>query len=256
MPVPGQTPHRLLDLSDTADRDRSLALGLLTRFHDEVLAPTFRPDDLNPLSWLSDWLLADPRRLHAAVAVTDAGEPVAGLLCRWFPAGRTLLFAYLAARADTRRMELGTRLLHHSLEWIARLRPDIVVAEVEDPRTHPPADGQDPAARVQLYGRIGSRVLDMPHLPPRSRPGGARVPGMLLIGQPDACGALVTGEGGIGLPGPRLAGFLRDYYTVNEGGVPADAEVSDVIDEVAGRDVVPFRPVATVLPDPRAAVAV
>ncbi|AEI13354.1 hypothetical protein Celgi_2861 [Cellulomonas gilvus ATCC 13127] len=194
----------------------------LARVYADVLRPSFPDDELADLAVLQHQLTAG--HLHVVVA-EEAGALRGAALGEWFPEQGVLLLAHLAVAPGGRGGGVGGALLDGAVAaWRAELDPWLVVAEVEDPAVHPgsPAHG-DPTARLRFYQRRGARVLPVPYVQPALRPGGARVPGLLLLAlavREDRL-AGVEPDGTWLIPTPPLDDFLRAYYTSAEGRAPA-----------------------------------
>ena len=183
-----------------------LGRGVLLRFYDRLLAPTFRPAELMTYDELARAVDAD--ETHGLVAL-EAHDPVAGIVTEEYVDGQVLLVAYLVVAEVLRSRGIGAELLRQA----AGERNRLVLAEIDDPRFHPvdPLHG-DPAARVKFYDRVGSRLLPIPYTQPSLREGSPRAENLLLVTIPSA--EPTTDD----LDGRLVARFLDEYYTVCEGG--------------------------------------
>ncbi|MFP8964264.1 N-acetyltransferase [Streptomyces nanhaiensis] len=187
---------------------------LLQVLYEDLLVPSFPPDELQTLQWVRDGL-ADGGVVVGAV-LDDAGAPEAVAVGEWDAPSRVLLLSYLTVRPRIRSRGLGGLLMGVVTgAWRERFRPLLTLAEVEHPLAHE-AGGErgDPAARLRFYARHGARALDIPYFQPVLRPGAERVHGMLLL--------VLTRAGGTGGerpdtvdPGPVRA-FLEDRLLSDE----------------------------------------
>ncbi|MFY1673799.1 GNAT family N-acetyltransferase [Plantactinospora sp. WMMB334] len=179
---------------------------LLRRAYEEILEPSFPPDELETLESLAGRMAAGDPSTFGAVALAD-GAPVGVMIADCFPASRVLLLSYLAVHPGQRGGRIGSTLLNDVLPtWRERADAVVSVAEVEDPRFHPAGPHGDPVKRLRFYARAGFRLLPSPFVQPRVRPGADRVGGMLLLA---AAGAET-------LPRQTLRGFVSEYYTDSE----------------------------------------
>jgi len=178
------------------------------RFYREVLAPSFRPDELVDLGLMGPALRAADSSEFGTV-VLRGGEAVAGMFGEQLPTSGVVLLGYAAVRPDLRGSGIGSTLLAAEIpRWRARAGGSLFLAEVDDPRFHPPDSYGDPTARLRLYDRLGAHLLPVPHVQPELRPTSGRVRGMLLISlgsQRDSVAADDVGR------------FLDEYYEICEG---------------------------------------
>lgn len=174
------------------------------RYYADLMAPAFPPNEL--MSWEELALALRRGAVEGLLALEDA-SPVAGLLLEPHAHGDVVLLSYLVVAPALRGRGLGADLIHRAVGDDPRL----VLAEIEDPRFHPPDPlTGDPVRRARFYDRIGSRLLPIPFSQPSLRPGAPRVRNLLLITIPSAWrGATV--------PGPLLRRFLDEYYSTSEG---------------------------------------
>jgi GNAT superfamily N-acetyltransferase len=177
----------------------------------ELLEPAFPACELDG----EDELVAHMASgLQWMSAVVDGHRPLAVAVAEWFPSSRVLLLAYLAVREERRSTGIGSLLLSQSCtRWRARARPALMLTELEHPALHQPGTHRgDPADRLRFYARHGARGLDLPYF----QPGTVRVPGMVLTVLRGVPGAARS------VPSAPVRGFLSDYFTREEGAVPAD----------------------------------
>jgi GNAT superfamily N-acetyltransferase len=206
-----EQPVRLVDV-DSAD-------PLLVTVFDEVLAPSFPPDELGTVDGLRAGV-ADGS--IAVTALVEDDRPVAVAVGEWSPDSRVLLLAYLAARPGERSRGFGGKLLGVvNGAWQARFEPLLTLAEIEHPGAHGGTEAHgDPAQRLRFYARHGVRALDLPYFQPALHPGAKRVYGLLLsvlAMTPEAAG----GEEGTVDPVP-VKEFLTEYLEGTEGKVGDD----------------------------------
>lgn len=225
----------LLDLS-TVGRWRGRRL--LREFYREVLVPAFDPAELQSLRSLRQDVLGRRGTVTIRVALDDEGAVLGGLLLDWDPDLRVGLFGHLAVRAGNRGRGFGTMLLNAVIaDAIADLRPVLLLAEVQDPRVHPPTAGQDPVARVRLYHRLGVQLVAVPWVAPKVRDDVERFPGVFLLNVPTD--PAVPAES---LPVDVLEPFLRRYFELCEGedAERDDPKVAALFSSFAGKDTVPL----------------
>lgn len=193
----------------------------LARVYADVLVPSFPPDELADLAVLQDELAAG--RLQVVVAERQ-GELLGAALAEWSAGTGILLLAHLAVAPGGRGGGVGGALLDTALElWRTGLDPWLALAEVEDPQVHAgsPEHG-DPVARLRFYRRRGARVIPVPYVQPAMRPGGSRVPGLLLLALCASGDRLagVEADGTWLVPTAPLRAFLESYFAASEGAVP------------------------------------
>jgi hypothetical protein len=187
-----------------------LAPPVVRRVHDALLQPAFPSAQLVTLAQLlATYVESDDPEPSAVVLRGDL--PVAVMLAERYVSGRVLLLAYLVVSAHERGSGIGHTLVGNVLpSWRLEPSSSIVLAEVEDPRVHPPHERWgDPAARLRFYGREGARLLPVPYFQPSLRPGSPREPGMLLLEL----------HGGRTMPTKLVTAFLDEYVTLCEGEV-------------------------------------
>jgi len=192
----------------------------LAGLHAAILAPSFPLDELETVEGMTAGLANGT--VVAVVARDEEGTALGLATGAWSPSTRVLLLSYLAVAPGVRGGGVGGALLESALaRWTERLDPLVVLAEVEDPAAtgaDRPEDHGDPAARLRFYLRRGARALPLPYVQPALRPGGRRVPGMLLLAlvvSPD-----LVQDDDWRLPTEPLRDFLVGYYDETEGGSP------------------------------------
>ncbi len=217
-----------------------LAPGQLERLYDDVLNPSFPVDELMPRDKLLPRLAKEDSGVCCRVAVDPAGRVVAAIVADTYPAARVLLLSYLAVLSELRDRGVGTGLASDAVpRWIARYRPALVVAEVEDPRRHVATDSLgygDADARMRLYDGLGGLILPLPYVQPALSAGAERVRNLLLMvfhAAPEVCPDQL-------LDPELLVRFLTDYFTVCEGKTPVDAEFTALLDACKRPDGIPL----------------
>jgi GNAT superfamily N-acetyltransferase len=210
------------------DLRRDFDPDVLDRLYRDVLAPTFAPEELDPAASIAASLTPGGAGLAWAALADD--EVVGGLVAERHPDADTVLVGYLAVRSDQRDRGLGGELMD---QFRAHCETDpavrLAVGEVHDPRRH--TDGADRAEdRLRFFARQGARVLDVPFIQPAVRPGGARVPGFLLLAL--YVDPSITAPDG-GVPAETVARFVRSYYEVTEGTTaPFDPELAALLERI------------------------
>jgi GNAT superfamily N-acetyltransferase len=192
------------------DQDSPQAADLLRKLHDEVLFPSFPGNEYIPPTTI------DPQEGLAIIACSD-GQVIGGALGDLYPASKSLLLGYVAARPGLRGSGIGSVLLGAIKERWLDEHP-LVFLELDDPRHHgtDPNLG-DPTARLRFYGRFGIRLLTIPYFQPRLRPDLPRGYHMIL-------GVIPSGGGNPpeSLPGHQVTAFLREYFADCEGDAADD----------------------------------
>lgn len=204
--------------------DSPRAAELLRELHDDVLRPSFRPEE-----YVSPAVINPVKKL-AVIACADDGLVTGGALGEVYPASGVLLLGYLAVRPGLRGKGVGSAIMAALRErWLDR--DTLAVLEMDDPRYHAPhPDHGDPRARLRFYGASGVRLLAIPYFQPRLRSDLPRGYHMFLGVIPAAGEALPAA-----LPAPRVAAFLREYFEGSEGpAVRDDAEVRRLLDACGG----------------------
>lgn len=191
--------------------------------HDRVLTPAFSREELVS----REALVADVSAGRSEVlAVLDAGgRPLAAAVGDFF--GDVVLLGYLATERGSRSAGVGGELLDVAVRrWRSTRRrgrgpASVVLAEVEDPRSHDadPLRG-DPARRLGFYARHGARRLELPYFQPALHAETGRVGGMLLC-------VLDADERLLSADGARLeaTGVIEEFFDAYIGAVrPGDLQ--------------------------------
>jgi GNAT superfamily N-acetyltransferase len=205
---------------------------LLRELHDEILLPSFRPDE-----YVSPAVL-DPQNKLALFACDEEGLVLGGALGEIDPVSGVLLLGYLAIRPGFRGTGIGSVLMAALRErWLGHGEETLAVLEIDDPRHHAAhLDHGDPEARLRFYGGHGVRLLTIPYFQPRISSDQPRGYHMLLGVIPPAGETLPSAAPA----GPVLV-FLREYFAgedKDEGrAVHDDAELQRLLDACAGPDI-------------------
>jgi predicted N-acetyltransferase YhbS len=210
------------------DQDSPGAAGLLRELHDEVLRPSFRPEEY------ASPAVIDPAKKLAIIARADDGVVVGGALGEVYPRSGVLLLGYLAVRPGLRGKGIGSVLMAALKErWLGQDNETLAVLEIDDPRYHAPhPDHGDPAARLRFYGAFGVRLLAIPYFQPRLRdylPRGYH----MLLGVIPAAGETLAPA----IPARRVSAFLSEYFEDCEGAVHDDAEFRLLLDACRGPEI-------------------
>jgi GNAT superfamily N-acetyltransferase len=241
----------VLDLAGRNDADH-----LLDVLYREILVPSFRQEELDPLPVIAAAFAEDPPLLDIAAARDAAGEIVGAMVCEWSPSTGVYLLSYLAARPGLRSRGVGTALMRHLPVWSRARGAVVTLAEVDDPRCHGD-EGLvgEPAARLAFYGRFGARVLDLPYFQP-GLAGGRRAHGMLLLAFDVDPAGLAPGSVPA-LRGDLLGRWLREYFAGSEhvpgreegAGDPDLARLLHQASATAGVRLLPLERYTDVTPD-------
>jgi len=230
--------HRVVDLATIGDAERR---KLLDAVHEQILTPAFPSNELAPLDDMQQMWTGTPPRLAVHAALDPHGQPLGCAVAHWFAQSTTLLFAYLAVRADRRGSGIGTSLITQAVrDWAAAYHPALLVAEAEDPRVYPPTPGHDPRARLPLYARLGARLLELRYMQPEINVGAGRVRDLLLVAQEYSAGVIAAPSGVVGLPAAMVMAFLDEYYQDAEGEAHRDAEFLAMVRPLASGATVPL----------------
>lgn len=144
-----------------------------------ILAPSFGPDELDPLPTILDGL-AEGGAARGLCAF-DGERPVGCIVGYTYPRSRVLLVGYLAVRPGLRGGGIGHALMDAAeRRWYGHPDATLVLAEVEDPRRHPVVGDIDPKRRAAFYGRRGAQVVVGPYFQPRLARGTNRVHDLFL----------------------------------------------------------------------------
>jgi GNAT superfamily N-acetyltransferase len=189
---------------------------LLGEIYSTILVPSFRPDELEPLAAIEQALTKEPCSKDVLAAMDGDSQVLGVAIGEWDEQSRVYLLSYLAVRPGLRSQGVGTRLMHDIEQRWQRRDALFVLAEVDDPQVYPASDVGDPVARLRFYERFGARVLDLAYTQPPVRPGGAPVPGMLLLVFAVRPAALVATSPPM-LDAAVLASFMRGYAGCADG---------------------------------------
>lgn len=109
----------------------------LGSLYDEILAPSFRPAELESRAKVLDALTGDKSGPGGLLAVNPAGLIVGTIIGDWFGDCRVMLISYLAVRPGFRGCGVGKLLLAEAFaSWRERFAPALILGEVEDPRCY------------------------------------------------------------------------------------------------------------------------
>jgi GNAT superfamily N-acetyltransferase len=188
------------------DADSPRAAELLRELHDEVLRPSFPPEEYVPAT------VIDPSQELAVIACSEDGRVLGGALGERYPASGVLLLGYLAVRPGLRGQGVGSAVMTALRErWLDG--DGLALLELDDPRYHEPhPDRGDPVARLRFYGASGVRLLAMPYFQPRLSSDLPRAYHMFL-GVIPPIGATLPPA----LEARRVSAFLTEYFEVCEG---------------------------------------
>jgi GNAT superfamily N-acetyltransferase len=220
---------------------------LVGRFHHDVLAVSFTPDELEDVATLARGLRGKGEvEVLASVALGSDDAVLGGVVGELYLKESVLLVAYLAVRPDLRGFGIGTALMEHVAPiWYARPAVRLAVAEVHDPRGWSQVPGDDPARRLRLYERLGARLLAVPFVQPTVGAGRARVPGFLLVAFYVDPKIEVAVDGGAAVRSDIVGAFVRQYFETAESiRAPYDSQLAELLGRIAEHPAIPLLPVS------------
>lgn len=227
-------------------RDLRADAGLIEAVYHEILEPSFDPDELETLDSLLDGLMPGGSDEVWGLCAMDGEKAVGCVVAYPYWRSGVLLIGYVAVRPGQRSHGIGGLLLDEARRrWYGKPGLTLVVAEVDDPRYHPPTGEIDAERRVAFSARQGWQLVVGPYFQPRLKgPGKKRVYGLFL--------AVVDGSGGSAGPGQsvsarQLAAFLLEYFETSEecGDWPQDEEGCWLLTWYRGRETVGLQPIDT-----------
>lgn len=214
-PVPGDAPQ-ILDLG--AERDDEL----LRAFYEELYLPAFpAPEHRESIDvWVRElWDAPETSasRRYLLIVGNDLKDPArrqlsGGHMFEYYPASRCGLLSYLVVAPDRRKQGLGHILTARGLSMLSgAARADGsplrgVFAETVDPVKAAPDHAGEAWERLEILGRLGVRILDVPYTAPPLGPGQARARDLLLLFVP-----LASDTGG-SLQRAVVIDFLEELY--------------------------------------------
>lgn len=233
---PSATRPAVASVFELRDLVREPDPELLAAVYERVLAPAFDENELESLEEIGEQV-AEGTRLRMLAAFGPDGEPLAAVTSDWYPDAGVMLIGYLAVSSASRGGGMGSGILREALAaWTEELRPELCLAEVEDPRFFPVTEHGDPKARVRFYEKLGGRIVALPYFQPALEAGGKRVQHLMLM-------SLLPQPAGVErVPTAPLAPFLDGYFSTCEG-----PEVFDEPDYRALREAVLREPTAELL---------
>jgi len=216
----------------------------LESIYREVLTPAFTPDELESLEALKGYLESSPPDAFGLYAVDPSGHPIGCSIYYPYPEANAVLLGYMAVVAGGRSRGVGTLLFEESQKvWFGSGQYDLVLAELDDPRVFPVANGIDPERRIKFYSNLGGQLICGPYFAPCVRPGGERVHDMFLVELGGSRKALHDSPAAVSVE--FVAAFLRDYFSVEEGPVDFDSgDLRWLMDAYEGDGTLPLLPVA------------
>jgi len=220
---------------------------LVGRFHHDILAVSFAPDELEDVATLARGLRGKgDLDVLASVALDGNDAVLGGVVGEVYVRGSVLLLAYLAVRPDLRGRGIGTVLMERVAPlWYARPAVRLAVAEVHDPRAWSQVAGDDPARRLRLYERLGARLLAVPFVQPTVGAGRARVPGFLLVAFHVDPNIEVKLDGGTAVSSDIVGAFVRQYFGKAESvTAPYDAQLTELLGRISEHPAIPLLPVS------------
>jgi GNAT superfamily N-acetyltransferase len=185
-----------------------VSASLIEKVYCELLEPSFGPDELDTEDTFLEGLAQGEVWGLCAIG---GDAPVGCVLGYPFKESKVLLIGYLTIKPGLRSGGIGARLMDEAQHrWFGKDDLTLVLAEVEDPRRHPPVGDIDPKRRAQFYARRGAQVVVGPYFQPRlDGPGKRRVYGLFLT--------VLGGHREAAIPknsirGEQLTNFIVEYF--------------------------------------------
>jgi hypothetical protein len=98
--------------------------------------------------------------------------------------------------------------------------------------------------RLDLYDRLGARVLGVPFVQPSLGEGRKRVPGLLLLAFHVSPDLELPLNDGTGIPSEIVARFVRRYYETTEGPPDRDdKQLSELLRRIEEKPTIPLLPI-------------
>jgi GNAT superfamily N-acetyltransferase len=187
-----------------------VSAGLIGEIYRQLLQPSFETDELDSLDTILEGLAEGGSYDAWGACALDGQTPVGCVLGYPFNCSHVLLIGYVTVKPGRRSRGIGGLLMDHvQQKWYEKDDLALVLAEVEDPRHHPVADGIDPKRRAAFYGRRGAQVVVGPYFQPRVDSTAERVQNLFLTvlsGNRDA----ITPENSVRTA--MLVDFLIEYF--------------------------------------------
>jgi GNAT superfamily N-acetyltransferase len=220
-----------------------VTVSLIEDVYHGILEPSFGPDELDTLDTLLDGLAKGEVWGLCAVG----GEtPIGCVLGYPFRESKVLLIGYLTVKPGVRSGGIGGTLMDEAQQrWSGKDDLTLVVAEVEDPRHHPPADDVEPKRRAQFYARRGAQVVVGPYFQPRLEGAGKKRVYDLFLTILGGNAEAITSENSV--RAEQLTKFILEYFRDSgEGGdFPRanDQEGKDLLAWYRARETVALHPI-------------
>lgn len=147
-------------------------------------------------------------RTHILVAQENQ-RLLGGVAFEYYQESRNGLITYLAVIPGYRKRGLARALLNESrqiLENEARQAGkalNYILAEVEDPSKIKDSNGFDPKTRIEVFARLGAKIVGIPYIQPKLEGGAGSCDYLLLI---------AMFESGNYIPGSLLKLFFREFF--------------------------------------------
>ena len=196
-------------------RDLRADAGLIEAVYHEILESSFDPDELETLDSILDGLMPGGNDEVWGLCAVDGEKAVGCIVGYPYRRSGVLLIGYVAARPGQRSRGIGGLLLDEARRrWYGKPGLTLVVAEIDDPRYHPPTGEIDAERRVAFSARQGMQLVVGPYFQPRLKGAGKkRVYGLFLAVLDDTSGAASPGRL---VSARQLTAFLLEYFTTSE----------------------------------------
>jgi GNAT superfamily N-acetyltransferase len=215
---------------DLAEKD----VDFRRRVYREVLAPALRPDEIESEELFLGYIASGDA---IGIALADPPEtPLSAIIGYPYRTAQVLLIGYIATRKQLRSRGMGAELLERATErWYRPTSFRMVLAEIDDPRTHP---GDEATMRLRFYDKHGAKLLARPYFQPRLSASQKRVGGMLVIALWWAPEAMSDA----GLAREPVVSWLHAYFEESEDGNPQDDQYARLIAAYEATPSIPLIP--------------
>jgi GNAT superfamily N-acetyltransferase len=185
-----------------------VSADLIEEIYREILEPSFGPNELDTLDTFLGGLAEDEAW---GLCALDGDKPVGCIMGYPFARARALLIGYVSVRPELRGGGIGDVLMDAAQQrWYAKPGVALVLAEIEDPRRHPPAGDIDPARRAMFYARRGAQVVVGPYFQPKLEGDGKKRVYDLFLTVISGTNDAISPQNSV--RAEMIADFMLDYF--------------------------------------------